>query len=513
MKRHYIALGLIAVGIGAGVMTGCKRGGSEAPAASATPAAQTEGTLVSLTPARIGSIERVIEATGALNALQDVTVGVKANGKVMAVYLREGDYVKAGQIVAQQDTSDLQNQLEQQRANLLSAQSKLSQSRVALQNAQTTLKWTDEQTRSAVRLAQAGLEVARQQAAVVKEGARPQERQQSQENLAAAKADRDKARADLKRYQELYRQQAVAAQQLDQAQSIADSADARYNAAAQALSLVQEGSRVEDIRRAQAAVEQANQQVATAQSNRDQVNLRRADVENARVGILAAQAGVRQAQAGVRLAEQAISDASVRSPLSGVVAERKVEPGMLLTTVKPEVVRIVSLDSIYFDAQISETQYSDVRAGQAVTITVDALPGRAFKGTVNKIFPVASASARSFTARIHILNEGNVLRPQMFARGRIVMANHPRAILVPREAILDLNENKGRVFVAKNKTAKERPVTIGFVNLRDAEILSGLEAGEKVVTVGQAQLKDGDTIQLPSDTEAAVTRQARNVVP
>ncbi|HLV79339.1 MAG TPA: efflux RND transporter periplasmic adaptor subunit [Chthonomonadaceae bacterium] len=501
-KRFYLAIAVIG---GCGfVVTGCQRGGQ-----TAARAAQQLATQVSVTPARTATISETAEVTGSLNALHDVTVGVKNSGKVVAVYAREGDMVRAGQVVAQQDTTDLQAQLDQQQANLASARTKLEQAKVAYQNAQTTLQWTRDQTASAVRQAQAALQAAQDQAAVVKQGARPQERQQAQETVAAAKAERDQARADLKRYEDLYRQQAISAQQLDQAQSVADSADARYNSAVQGLSLIQAGSRPEDIRRAQAAVEQANQALVAAQSNRDQVAMRRADVETARSGILAADAGVHQAEAAVQLAAQAIRDAAIRSPITGVVAERKVEPGMQLTTVKPDIMRIVALDSIFFDAQVSETQYAAIRAGQPVTVLVDALPGRTFRGVVSKIYPVASA-ARSFTVRISIRNEGNLLRPQMFARGRINLATHNNAIVVPHDAMLDYSGTGGRVFVAVSKpagtVAEERRVRTGFETPRTIEILAGIQPGDRVITSGQAQIQDGDKIQvLPANTGPAST--------
>jgi RND family efflux transporter MFP subunit len=499
--------------IGSISLVGCgRRGGEQAAPTKATQAsAESAAIQVSVTPAHVESLSQTIEITGALNTLRDVTVGVKANGKLVAVYFREGDTVRAGQVVAQQDTTDLQAQLDsviaqqnQAQANLAVAQSKLEQARVTHRNSETTLKWTDDQTRTAVRQAQAGLEAAKQTAAIVEEGARPQERQQAEESVTAAKADRDKARSDLKRYQELYRQQAIAAQQLDQAQAVADAADARYNSAVQALSLIKEGARPEDRRRAQAQVEQAQQTLATAQSNRDQVKLRKADVETARAGILSAlasvqqaKASVQQAQAAVRLAQQAVKDTAVVSPIDGVVAERKAEPGVQLTTVNADVMRIVALSSIFYDAQLPETQYDQVRAGQSVTVHVDALPNRTFRGTVAKIFPVASTTARTFTVRVALQNEGNTLRPQMFARGEITLATRARALVVPRDAVLDYNLEKrtGRVFVAKEGKAEERTVKTGFSTFRLVEIIEGVRDGEKVITTGQAQLQNGDKIE------------------
>ena len=242
---------------------------------------------------------------------------------------------------------------------------------------------------------------------------------------------------------------------VEAAKSRVTAADSKVKSAQQSLSLIQEGSRTEDVRRAEATAEQARQGYLTSQSNLAQVNLRRADVDTAQAGIINAQAGVQQAQAAVRLAEQGLSDAAIRSPITGVVAERKIEPGAQIGAGK-DVMRIVALDSIYFDAQLPEALYTKVNIGQTVSLNISAFPNRPFKGIVNKIFPVASSTARNFTVRISLLNEGNLLRPQMFARGEIVLNTHPRAVLVPRDAVLDNSGTTGRVFLVKGKSAKEQ---------------------------------------------------------
>jgi HlyD family secretion protein len=520
-RRRALSFSVVALSVfSIAALSGC---GKKSPdAAEVTPAktasVQSAAIQVSVTPVKIQPMSDSADVTGALAALNDVTVSVKIAGKMAAVYFREGDVVRAGQIVAQQDTADLQAQLDSQRANLLSAQTKLSQANVALTDAKTNLKLTQDQVESAIKQAQSGVSSANEQYTIMKQGARTQERQQAEENDKVAKSDvdsalsdRDKARKDLKRYQALARQGAIAPQQLDQMQAIADSADAhylsaqsRYNSAVQNVSLIQEGNRPEDIRKAGLAVEQAKEVLVTALANRNQVNMRRADVENAQVGILSAKAGIEQSQATVRLAEQALRDASIKSPIDGIVAERKAEPGMQIAVTKPDVLRIVSLNNIYFDAQLTEAQFSEVRVGMAVAVSVDARPGKTFQGTVAKIFPVASAQARSFTVRITMVNENNLLRPQMFARGRIVLATHPNAHIVPRDAVLDPNGDSGRVFVVKDGKADERKVKLGFSNVQSTEVTSGLAVGDEVVTSGQGQIQPGDKVNV---IKAAATSQ------
>lgn len=287
-------------GIGALTLVGC-HGGENKEAQNDTKKAVTGvkatavATQVKVTAVRKGDVTLFQLVTGALSAQDDVIVGAKSAGKIVAVYYREGDHVERGYKVAQLDIADLQAQLDQQRANLSSAVTRLAQARVSLKNAQTTLELTQKQTSSAVAEAKAGLDAAQQQYAVVKNGARTQERQQAQSNVAQAIADREssradmvsaqadaeRAQADLRRYKSSFQQNAISAQQMDQAKAVADSAQARVVAAQarvnsaearvknqqEALSLVQEGSRTEDVQRAQAAVEQARQQYLTAQAN------------------------------------------------------------------------------------------------------------------------------------------------------------------------------------------------------------------------------------------------------
>jgi RND family efflux transporter MFP subunit len=488
------AIALMTVAIG---LAGCHGGGAAASAPAPEKAASVTPTQVSVVAARIGAIEQAAQVTGTLTAQDDVVVGAKAAGRLAVVFKREGDSVRANEVVAQMDTADLQNQLDQQVSNLAAARTRLDSAKVAYADAQTNLALTDAQTASAVRQAQAAYSAAKEQLAEVKAGARTQERQQAQETVAAAKADRDIARSDLKRYRDLFDQKAVSAQQVDQAQAAADSADARYNSAVQALSLVQEGSRVEDIRRSQFAADEANQALVTAQANRSQLTLRRSDVDTARQNIAVAKSTVDQAAASVRLAQQALADASIRSPIDGVIQERRAEAGQQLGAGK-DVMRIVSLQNVYFDAQLPEAQFARVTAGQHVDVTVDGQPGHHFDGVVYRLFPVASAGARSFTVRIRLLNGGTLVRPSMFARGQIVLATHPHAVLVPRDAILDATDQDGRLFIVQDKIAHEVKVKLGFANPKEVEIIAGVHGGDQVVDVGQAQLQDGTPVQIIS---------------
>jgi len=488
---------------------GCGNKPAEAGPAKPSNAAPA-GTMVTTSEAASGDISNSIEVNGSLVALQDVTVGANQAGRIAQVLLHEGDTVTAGQTVAVMDVADLQAQVQSARAGLQSAISRAEQARVALlqaqsqkMNSETTLKWTGKTTATALDTARTTLSSAQERLAVVKQGARRQERQQAEEQVKSAKANLDKAKSDLKRYQELYRQQAISQSQLVQAETTFDGAQAAYNAAQQALSLIKEGSRPEDIRQAELAVQQAKEQIVRAEADRDQITLREQDVklaqaaiDSARAGLTSANSAVQQSSAMLKIAEEGLSKAKIVSPISGIVSERKAEPGQQIGGGGP-VMRIVNPDSVYFQATLAENQYQQVKLQQSAVITVDALPGKTIKGTVTRILPVASASARSFTLRIDFPTS-KALRPEMFARGSILLDVHKGVTLVSKDAVIyDTVNNKTRLFVVSGGKAEEKEITVGYSNPKSVEVLGGtIKPGDKVIVAGQNTLQNGDTIRV-----------------
>jgi RND family efflux transporter MFP subunit len=374
------------------------------------------------------------------------------------------------------------------------------------------LDLTDRSTAAALSASKAALGVAEASLAVVKSGARPQEREQAEQQVRAAKANVDKLKADLARMQELLNDQAISPSQFDQAKAAHEAAEASYRSALEARSLIMEGARAEDVRRAELAVQQARDGLAKAQADRALVEVRRTDVANAKVAASSAREGVeaavqatRQARASLALAENALTNAYVRSPVSGYLATRIAEPGQQVGS-GAALLRIVAPGSVYFQASVPESQYAEVGIGQPVDVTVDALPGESFRGSVSRVFPVASAATRSFTLRVDFQGDGR-LRPQMFARGRIVVGTHPGATVVPKDAVI-FRRGDGAVsqgaagseavvfVVGPGDRAVERRVTVGYSDPTHVEILSGVRPGERVVTAGNNALQDGDPVNV-----------------
>src|SRR5687767_2721569 len=171
------------------LIAGCGRPPAEEKPGGAAPGAEiVSASLVNVEPAQTRTIQKTMEVTGNLVALQDVLVGAQGGGKLAAVRVQEGDSVSAGQVVAVMDTVDLAAQVQQQQANVQAALNREQQARVvltptrnALHGARTQPAWPDKTTANAVRQARSGIDLTQQRLAVVKAGARGQERAQAEE--------------------------------------------------------------------------------------------------------------------------------------------------------------------------------------------------------------------------------------------------------------------------------------------------------------------------------------------
>ncbi len=138
-------------------------------------------------------------------------------------------------------------------------------------------------------------------------------------------------------------------------------------------------------------------------------------------------------------------------------------------------------DEVWVYAQIYEYESASVKPGQKAAITASAYPGGEFPGVVRSLDPIFSADTRTLRARIEVKNPGKELRQEMYVEAAIAVDTQP-ALAVPAGAVLDTGERE-LVFVMKGEgTFEPREVRTGRVNDDYAEILSGLRAGETVVT-------------------------------
>lgn len=179
------------------------------------------------------------------------------------------------------------------------------------------------------------------------------------------------------------------------------------------------------------------------------------------------------------------------SPIDGVVTARNYDVGDMYTMSMP-IYTVEQIKPVKLLVGISESDYTKVKKGDAVEITVDALPGQTFTGKVGKIYPTVDAATRTFLVEIVVPNNGNVLRPGMFARVTVTFGVNNN-VVIPDVAVVK-QQGSGERFVYilnQDGTVNYQKVVLGRRMGAEYEVLEGIPSGAKVVTGGQIRLKDG----------------------
>jgi membrane fusion protein, multidrug efflux system len=205
-------------------------------------------------------------------------------------------------------------------------------------------------------------------------------------------------------------------------------------------------------------------------------------------------AALQVADAQMALAQAQLARMKLLAPFDGTTGIRKVDVGDYLKD-GADVVNLEDLSAMAVDFSLPERYLARVRTGQTVDVTLDALPGRSYVGRIEAIDSQVDANGRALLVRARIDNPGDLLKPGMFARPRVVFAVRENALMVPEEALVPQG---GRQFIFKvvdgpggQKISQRVEAKLGLRMPGKAEVLEGFAAGDAVVTAGQARLLRG----------------------
>jgi RND family efflux transporter MFP subunit len=201
-----------------------------------------------------------------------------------------------------------------------------------------------------------------------------------------------------------------------------------------------------------------------------------------------------QTRAEIRMAEIALGDTRITAPATGVVVDRRVEPGDLAVPGQPLLV-LEDPRAYRLEAEVGESTIGRVRVGQRVPVTLDAL-GRTLEGRVAEIIPAADSASRTVTVKLELPADAD-LRSGLFGRARFVMGER-QALTVPLSALVERGQLTGVYVVDPRSVARFRLVTAGERRAGRAEILSGLAAGERIAGDGTDRLSDGARVAAGS---------------
>ncbi len=364
-----------------------------------------------------------ISATGVVEPSFQVEVKSKASGEVLKFAYEEGDRIKKGKLLIQLDKSDEIRNVARSRADMASATAKLNK-------AKTTL--LSQKTRYQTSL------------------------QSNQSKVDEAEANLKESDNKLKRQEDLFQKKFTSREALQEAQT--------------AFKVNQE-NRIQ----ARAELQAAKDTIHEIDIKKHEIDLARAEVQRAKIAL--------------DEAKERLDETEIFAPITGVLIEKLVEQGQIISSGISNVsggtplATVADMSRLFVIADVDETDIGSVRLGQPVKITADAYPGKSFPGKVRRISPKGQVenSITIFKVKIEIKGEGKgILKPMMTANVDIISEELKNVLYLPREAVR-VQKNKKFAAILVDHRPQEVPVTTGVRNPIHVQILSGLEAGQKVL--------------------------------
>jgi multidrug efflux pump subunit AcrA (membrane-fusion protein) len=361
---------------------------------------------------KTSTMEDFYEAVGTVRSKITSVLSSRVTGNVLLLHVREGDPVKAGQLLLEIDDRNLHTQLRKSQAGLREAQDMVDEIERNIQAAEAY--------------------------------------------KTAAEAEQNLSLSTYNRYKALLDKKSVSQQEFDQV-------EARYR------------SRTADL-------ERANAQIKSYLARREQ-----------------ALAKIEQARAEVSHAEISISYARIQSPISGVVAVKQTEVGVLATPGAP---LLTVEDNAHYrlEAVVEESMIGKIRLGDLVGVVIEALGPMEWGGKVIEISPASDPGSRSLIVKIDLVSKERKGRSQAFLRSGLFgkarfLSGERTLVAIPAKAILPRGQLQGVYVVDSANIARLRLIQVGKSYGERVEVLSGLRDGERILVGGLEKVQDGCRIE------------------
>ncbi len=240
--------------------------------------------------------------------------------------------------------------------------------------------------------------------------------------------------------------------------------------------------------------------LAQLQLDRNQKLLRDRAVSQGDFDQISAQ--VTQSLAEVQAKEALIRKKTIRAPFDGQLGIRRVDLGQFLDA-GSAIVELEALDPVYVDYALPERSLSEIAVGQPVEVRVTAYPDQVFKGEIRAISPAVNRETRNIQVRALLQNPDLRLLPGMFAKVSTLLPTKDQVLTLPRQAIT-FNTYGDSVFMIQpgegeqegQLVVQRRQVDTGATSGQEVEVLSGLQAGDQVVSAGQVKLRNGAAVSI-----------------
>jgi membrane fusion protein (multidrug efflux system) len=254
-------------------------------------------------------------------------------------------------------------------------------------------------------------------------------------------------------------------------------------------------------KRSEAALKQAQANLDNAKAefkrkdtlyNEELITKQQIDDVSTRLALASAE--LERARATLETSKERLARTKIYSPLVAAVKEKKVSVGDYVRNGTP-LMQLIKIDPLKLNFTISEKDIAGLKTGQEVVFTVDAFPGKQFKGKVSLLYPNVEERTRTLQAEAIVPNADHMLKPGYFARIQIFTQTARESVVIPITALL-YDGSMIRIFVVNGNNAQERIIKTGNKYGEYVEILEGLKEKEQVVVVGQNNLSEGVKVNV-----------------
>ncbi|HET6477841.1 MAG TPA: efflux RND transporter periplasmic adaptor subunit [Dehalococcoidales bacterium] len=441
------------------------------------PLGEGEGAVEQYVKVEKGNLRVTVSGSGNIETAEDANLSFGSGGRIAKIYIEEGDQTTKGEVLAELDTASLELARDQ-------AEYALTQVEVALTQAELSQK-TAEYDLDNILDRKDTLELALFNAQINVRSAKHHLNETRDiytwPVIETAKKDVENAEAFL---------QYALDQNLPEA--TITYAQARLAAAEAVLDAKRNTYDTEEVAIASMQLEAAERAEAQAQKNLDEMSediaLKELQVEAAKAAVGQAKQSVALARQSLEQAEKDLKEAAIVAPFDGIVASVTAEEGDMIPspTMSPrQIIKLIDPTSLKLVVEVDEIDIPDVKVGQEVIITLDALSDKEFAGVVATIYPVPLEVGGVIVYEVKIeldVPEDSGVRVGMTAETDIVLASRTDVLLVPDRAIGEDSEGNPIVNVlVDDDELEERAVVVGISDGFDTEIVSGLKAGETIL--------------------------------
>ena len=232
------------------------------------------------------------------------------------------------------------------------------------------------------------------------------------------------------------------------------------------------------------------------------LNTAQADYNSGNASVETSKANIEAQKVNIQKYQSDLANTVIKAPISGVISDKALSIGQMASP-GTALAKVNDISSIYAIIQIPQDKISNVKIGQAATITVEG-SDKTYDGTVQNIDSSADVTARVFNCKIKIDNSDKTLYPGVYAKAELISTEKTQVISIPINALVG-SEGDYSVFINDNGIAKKQKVTIGETDENNVEIKSGIKGGDQIVCTSVSTLQDSNEIDVVSNESNNLT--------